>query len=57
MAKKNMIEREKKRERLINKYGKKRKELKESLKGAETYRSQTSTICKIRKAPKQFCTF
>ena len=37
MAKKNMIEREKKRERLINKYGKKRKELKESLKGAETF--------------------
>ena len=29
MAKKNMIEREKKRERLINKYGKKRKEIKE----------------------------
>jgi small subunit ribosomal protein S14 len=31
MAKKNMVEREKKRERLINKYGKKRKEIKESL--------------------------
>ena len=37
MAKKNMIEREKKRERLINKYGKKRKEIKASLKLAETY--------------------
>ena len=57
MAKKNMIEREKKRERLINKYGKKRKELKESLKGAETFEAKLALYAKIRKAPKQFCTF
>ena len=37
MAKKNMIEREKKRERLINKYEKKRKEIKQLLKAAESY--------------------
>jgi len=40
MAKKNMIEREKKREKLINKYGKKRKEIKESLKTADTYEAK-----------------
>jgi len=40
MAKKNMIEREKKREKLINKYGKKRREIKEALKQAETYEAK-----------------
>ena len=52
MAKKNMIEREKKRERLINKYGKKRKELKESLKGAETFEAKLALYAKIQKLPK-----
>jgi hypothetical protein len=34
MAKKNMVEREKKRERLINKYGKKKKGNKRIIKGS-----------------------
>jgi hypothetical protein len=44
MAKKNMIERERKRERLINKYGKKRTELKAALKGADTYEAAFNSV-------------
>ena len=51
MAKKNMIEREKKRERLINKYGKKRKEIKASLKLAETYEARLALYAKMEKLP------
>jgi ParB-like chromosome segregation protein Spo0J len=52
MAKKNMIEREKKRERLINKYGKKRKEIKASLKLAETYEARLALYAKNGKTSK-----
>jgi len=51
MAKKNMIEREKKRERLINKYEKKRKEIKESLKIADSYEARLSLYAKMEKLP------
>ena len=47
MAKKNMIERERKRERLINKYGKKRTELKAALKGADTYEAKLALYAKL----------
>lgn len=51
MAKKNMIERERKRERLINKYGKKRAELKAALKGADTYEAKLALYAKLEKLP------
>jgi small subunit ribosomal protein S14 len=51
MAKKNMVEREKKRERLINKYGKKRKEIKESLKIADSYEARLDLYAKMEKLP------
>ena len=51
MAKKNMIERERKRERRINKYGKKRTELKAALKGAETYEAKLALYAKLEKLP------
>ena len=51
MAKKNMIEREKKRERLINKYEKKRKEIKQLLKAAESYESKLALYEKLEKLP------
>ena len=51
MAKKTMVEREKKRERLINKYGKKRKEIKESLKIADSYEARLALYAKMEKLP------
>ena len=46
-----MIEREKKRERLINKYGKKRIEIKQLLKGAESYEAKLALYAKLEKLP------
>jgi ParB-like chromosome segregation protein Spo0J len=57
MAKKNMIEREKKRERLINKYEKKRKEIKQLLKAAESYESKLALYEKLEKLPNNFDNF
>ena len=51
MAKKNMIEREKNLVRLINKYEKKRKEIKQLLKAAESYESKLALYEKLEKLP------
>ena len=40
MAKKSMIQREKKREKLVAKYGKKRNEIKQALKNVTSYKER-----------------
>ena len=49
MAKESMIQREKKRDRLINKYREKRAALKHELKIAATYPAKVSLLKKIEK--------
>ena len=51
MAKESMIQREKKRDRLINKYREKRAALKHELKIAATYPVKVSLLKKIEKLP------
>ena len=46
-----MRERERKREKLINKYGKKRTELKAALRGADTYEAKLALYAKLEKLP------
>ncbi len=52
MAKKSMIEREKKRERLIAKYAEKRAELKEQLRQAESLEEKIEIHRKIQQLPR-----
>lgn len=52
MAKKSMIEREKKRERLIKKYGQKRAELKEQMRKAETLEEKIEIHRQIQRLPR-----
>ena len=49
MAKKSMIQREKKREKLVAKYGKKRKEIKEALKSCTSYKDRLELYAKLEK--------
>lgn len=52
MAKKSMIEREKKRERLIAKYAKKREELKQQFESAESQAEKLELHRKIQQLPR-----
>jgi small subunit ribosomal protein S14 len=52
MAKKNMIEKEKKRNALVLKYSEKRKTLKESLSKANSYEEKLELNAKIQKLPR-----
>nr|YP_010930423.1 ribosomal protein S14 [Ochrosphaera neapolitana]WKK50151.1 ribosomal protein S14 [Ochrosphaera neapolitana] len=52
MAKQNMIQREKKRERLTLKYAAKRSALKDNLKMAQTYTQKLEIYKKLEKLPK-----
>jgi len=51
MAKQGMIQREKKRERLILKYGKKRESIKEALKDAGSFQERLSLYKKFEQIP------
>lgn len=52
MAKKSMIEREKKRVRLVEKYAEKRKTLKEEFRVAETYEEKMELHRKLQRLPR-----
>jgi small subunit ribosomal protein S14 len=52
MAKKNMIEREKKRERLVTKYEKKRSEIKNELKTISSYQKKLELYAKLQALPR-----
>jgi small subunit ribosomal protein S14 len=52
MAKKGMIQREKKREQLVNKYGKKRTELKDALKKVTSYKERLELYSKLEALPR-----
>ena len=52
MAKKNMIEREKKRLRLVLKYGKKRTEIKDSIKVSTSFQEKLSLHGKFQSLPR-----
>nr|BDA99174.1 ribosomal protein S14 [Hemiselmis andersenii] len=52
MAKKSMIEREKKRQRLVIKYETKRIELKKSIKNSQSYQEKLDLYHKLDKLPK-----
>nr|BDA97764.1 ribosomal protein S14 [Rhodomonas sp. NIES-698] len=52
MAKKSMIQREKKRERLVTKYEKKRNEIKHSLKKVTSYKERLSLYAKLEALPR-----
>ena len=52
MAKQSMIQREKKRARLIAKHSDKRKTLKQELKNASTYKEKLNTYKKLEKLPR-----
>lgn len=52
MAKKNMIEKEKKRNALVLKYSEKRKTLKKSLSKANSYEEKLELNAKIQKLPR-----
>nr|ALG63589.1 ribosomal protein S14 [Guillardia theta] len=52
MAKKSMIQREKKREKLVLKYEKKRKEIKESLKQVSSYKEKVDIYAKLQTLPR-----
>nr|BDA98142.1 ribosomal protein S14 [Proteomonas sp. NIES-1005]BDA98582.1 ribosomal protein S14 [Proteomonas sp. NEIS-1375] len=52
MAKKSMIERERKRERLVIKYEKKRNNIKASLKTATSYQERLDLYSKLQKLPR-----
>jgi small subunit ribosomal protein S14 len=52
MAKKSMIEREKKREKMIEKYAQKREELKEQFRTATTQREKLEIHRKIQQLPR-----
>jgi len=52
MAKKNMIEREKKRQSLVIKYSKKRTEIKESIKNSVSFQEKLSLYGKFQLLPR-----
>jgi small subunit ribosomal protein S14 len=52
MAKKNMIEREKKRQSLVLKYGKKRTEIKESIKISTSFQEKLALYGKFQSLPR-----
>nr|YP_010337379.1 ribosomal protein S14 [Pulvinaster venetus]UNJ16964.1 ribosomal protein S14 [Pulvinaster venetus] len=52
MAKKNMIEREKKRSQLINKYAEKRNEIKEKIKKLDSFEEKLKLQQKLQKLPR-----
>lgn len=52
MAKQSMIQREKKRERLVSKYEKKRIKIKEELKNVSTYKEKLELYSKLQKLPR-----
>ena len=52
MAKQSMIQREKKRENLIAKYGSKRQDLKEQLHGAENFSTRLGLYKKFERIPR-----
>jgi small subunit ribosomal protein S14 len=52
MAKKSMIQREKKREQLVAKYGKKRIELKDALKKVISYKERLKLYSKLEALPR-----
>nr|BDA98287.1 ribosomal protein S14 [Rhodomonas sp. NIES-1006] len=52
MAKKSMIQRERKREKLVAKYGKKRTEIKEALKNVTSYKERLELYGKLQKLPR-----
>jgi len=52
MAKKSMIERERKRERLVIKYEKKRNNIKASLKATSSYQERLDLYSKLQKLPR-----
>jgi small subunit ribosomal protein S14 len=52
MAKKNMIEREKKRQRLVLKYGKKRIDIKESIRSSTSFEDTLASYSKFQSLPR-----
>nr|NP_038394.1 ribosomal protein S14 [Mesostigma viride]Q9MUR6.1 RecName: Full=Small ribosomal subunit protein uS14c; AltName: Full=30S ribosomal protein S14, chloroplastic [Mesostigma viride]AAF43835.1 ribosomal protein S14 [Mesostigma viride]WKT08266.1 ribosomal protein S14 [Mesostigma viride] len=52
MAKKSMIEREKKRQKLVNKYAVKRKELKEQIKTSVSFEERFKLQLELQKLPR-----
>ena len=52
MAKKNMIEREKKRQHLVIKYDKKRKNIKDSIKHCNTFQDKFKLYLKFQSLPR-----
>nr|YP_010835317.1 ribosomal protein S14 [Cryptomonas gyropyrenoidosa]WFQ82992.1 ribosomal protein S14 [Cryptomonas gyropyrenoidosa] len=52
MAKKNMIEREKKRNLLVLKYDKKRKEIKEQIKSSKSFQEKLSLHTQLQMLPR-----
>jgi small subunit ribosomal protein S14 len=52
MAKKSMVEREKKRLHLVNRFFKKRTELKNQIKATESFKEQLLLSVKLQKLPK-----
>jgi small subunit ribosomal protein S14 len=52
MAKKSMIQRERTREKLVVKYEKKRKEIKESLKNVSSYKEKLDLYAKLQMLPR-----
>ncbi len=52
MAKKSMIQREKKREKLVNKYEKKRLEIKQNLKKVKSYKEKLDLYAKLQTLPR-----
>ena len=52
MAKKSMVERERKRQRLVSKYAKKRSSLKEDIKNASFLEEKLALYMKLQKLPR-----
>lgn len=52
MAKKNMIEREKKRQRLVIKYGKKRTDIKNSIKSSSSFEDTLASYTLLQSLPR-----
>lgn len=52
MAKKSMIQRERKREKLVSKYEKKRIEIKQALKNATSYKDKLELYSKLQSLPR-----
>jgi|TARA_B100001142_G_scaffold94510_1_gene96359 small subunit ribosomal protein S14 len=52
MAKKSMIEREKKRSKLVAKYAKKRQQIKEKIQSAVNFEEKFALQCELQKLPR-----